>query len=230
MSNLKRRDFIRTGFSLGTLLLLPDWSVKAAPIDLPNVLIIGDSISIGYTPFVRSFLADKAMVYRPEENCTGTQWGIKKIDEWLKGRKYDVIHFNFGLHDLKHVDAQTGKDSIKASDPLQSDLETYSRNLNHIIAKLKATGARLIFATTTPVPDHPNPPLRDAHQPKRYNKTAKKIMKVHGIAIDDLYNFALPQIKQIQLPNDVHYTKEGYSVLAQQVTKSILKELNRLSK
>lgn len=221
--NFKRRDFIKAGFTFGALMLLPKLKVMAINNTLPNVLIIGDSISIGYTPFVRELLEGKAMVYRPDGNCLGTAWGVKNIDQWLIGRKYDIIHFNFGLHDLKHVDAETGKDSIKPEDPLQSDINTYANNLNSIITKLKATGAKLIFATTTPVPKKPNPPLRDDFQPKRYNKVAKKIMKKQKIAIDDLYNFALPQLKQIQLTNDVHYTKEGYHTLAQQVTSSILK-------
>lgn len=73
---------------------------------LPRVLLIGDSISIGYTLAVRELLADKANVHRPPTNCGPTIQGVKQIDAWLGDGRWDVIHFNFGLHDLKIMDEQ----------------------------------------------------------------------------------------------------------------------------
>jgi hypothetical protein len=55
----------------------------------------------------------------------------------------------------------------------------------------------------------------------RYNAVAKKIMDQNGIVIDDLYAFCLPQQKELQLPANVHFSPEGYNVLAGQVVKSI---------
>ena len=78
-----------------------------APIkDDPNlarVLLIGDSISIGYTLAVRELLEGKANVHRPPTNCGPTTRGLEQIDAWLGDKKWDVIHFNFGLHDLKYL-------------------------------------------------------------------------------------------------------------------------------
>src|SRR5512133_119554 len=71
---------------------------------LPRVLLIGDSISMGYTLPVRTLLAGKANVHRPPENCGDTARGVKSLDKWLGDGKWDVIHFNFGLHDLKYLD------------------------------------------------------------------------------------------------------------------------------
>ena len=75
-----------------------------APVEdtpgLPRVLLIGDSISIGYTLPVRELLKGKANVHRIPGNGGPTTNGLKNLDEWLAG-KWDVIHFNFGLHDLK---------------------------------------------------------------------------------------------------------------------------------
>src|SRR5258708_38523820 len=71
---------------------------------LPRVLIIGDSISIGSTDPVRELLHGKANVHRISENGGPTSNGVKKIDQWLGGgkdAKWNVIIFNFGLHDLK---------------------------------------------------------------------------------------------------------------------------------
>ena len=71
---------------------------------LPRILLIGDSISMGYTPLVREAFAGKANVHHPPENCEDTGRGLAHLDDWLGEKKWDVIHFNFGLHDLKYVD------------------------------------------------------------------------------------------------------------------------------
>ena len=86
-----------------------------APVEdvagLPRVLIIGDSISIGYHVPLREALKGKANVHRPATNCGPTTRGVEQIEQWLgsdnseKG-KWDVIHFNFGLHDVRHFDDQ----------------------------------------------------------------------------------------------------------------------------
>ena len=72
------------------------------PVDnpaLPRVLIIGDSISIGYTPRVRKLLKGKANVHRPKTNCRWSAFGNEKILDWIGNSKWDLIHFNFGLWD-----------------------------------------------------------------------------------------------------------------------------------
>ena len=149
---------------------------------LPNVLILGDSISIGYTSHVKQLLRENANVFRPTnakgkpENCAGTVNGVKQIDRWLaaEGGKWNVIHFNFGLHDLKRVNAKTKKNSNNPDDPHQSNPELYEKQLSQIVTKLLATKAKLIFATTTPVPAGGVKPHRDVNDPERYNEIAKK--------------------------------------------------------
>ena len=76
---------------------------------LPRVLIIGDSISIGYTSPTRKLLAGKANVHRIPENGGPSDNGTKKIKQWLGDSKWDVIHFNWGLHDIK---LGTGKHQV----------------------------------------------------------------------------------------------------------------------
>jgi len=192
-----------------------------------RVLILGDSISIGYTPFVQKMLADEMVVLRPmakngkAENCSGTKSGVANIDRWLliEGGKWDVIHFNWGLHDLKHeVD---GKVSTLATDPPQSTVEAYEKQLREIVTKLKATGAKLVFATTTPVPEGPLSPYRADADVVRYNEAALRVMKENGVAVDDLYAFVKPQEAKVQLPANVHFNPEGYKALAEAVVKSI---------
>ena len=203
-----------------------------------RVLILGDSISIGYMPFVKTLLQKEAFVTRPmqnaqrAENCAGTTNGVKQIDRWLKleGGDWDVIHFNFGLHDLKREDPKTGKPSSNPADPNQASPEAYEKQLEEVVKKLKATGAELIFATTTPVPEGKVSPHRDLADVEKYNALAKKIMKEHGVAINDLYALALPKLKEIQRPVNVHFTPAGSELLAKEVVKHIREALKESAK
>ena len=199
----------------------------------PRVLLLGDSISIGYTPFVQDMLKEEAVVVRPSrtnpkikkvanENCAGTNNGVQNIDRWLQldGGHWDVIHFNFGLHDLKRVDPKTGANSNNPDDPHQADPDTYEKQLREIVGKLKPTGAKLIFATTTPYPEGVKP-HRDVADAQRYNEIALKIMKENQIAVNDLYSLVKPRLKELQRPVNVHFTPEGSKFLAEAVAKQI---------
>lgn len=181
---------------------------------LPRVLLIGDSISIGYTEPVRLELKGKANVHRIPENGAATL-SVAKLDGWLGAGHWDVIHFNFGLHDVKYM--ENGERQVSPGD--------YEANLRAIVDRLQKTGARLIWASTTPVPDaRTNPPRKNADV-IAYNAAARKIMEERGIATDDLYSLVYPRLSELQLPANVHYTPEGYNVLARQVAEAILRAL-----
>lgn len=197
----------------------------------PQVLIIGDSISLGYTPVLQGMLYGKVDITRPANdgggwiNCEGTKKGVELIDDWLALGEFDVIHFNFGLHDLKHVDPETGRNSNDPSHPQQSTVAEYEENLRSIVAKLKASGATLIFATTTPFPDKPGGPLRRADQPEKYNHVALQIMSENEIQVNDLHGFTLPRMEELLLPNNVHFRPTANLQLADQVANQILSAL-----
>ncbi|GAB3925814.1 SGNH/GDSL hydrolase family protein [Larkinella terrae] len=221
MKNVSRRTFLQTigaacGLTLGASNLLAQTAAE-----LPRVLILGDSISVGYTPVVKQLLEGKAVVSRPAENCQGTKLGVQRIDQWIGSEPWTVIHFNFGLHDLKHVDPVTGINSNKPDDPHQSDLKQYEANLKIIVERLKVTGAKLIFATSTPYPDLPEGPYRKAEDVLKYNEVARKIMKKNKIRINDLYSAVLPELATLQLPSNVHFKPEGNRFLGQKVTDVI---------
>ncbi len=207
------------------------WAFTPDPA-LPNVLILGDSISVGYTRDVRTRLAGRANVFRPmtangngPENCQGTTLGLQKIDTWLEGRKWNVIHFNWGLHDLKHVKvAGSAENSNEATDPLQAPLPVYADNLRQIVTKLKATGARLVFATTTPVAPKTTAPLRSPAAPPVYNATALAIMQANGVRVNDLFSLGA-SVPHTQLPQNVHYSAPGLTTLGEAVARVIDEEL-----
>lgn len=181
---------------------------------LPRVLLIGDSISIGYTLPTRELLRGKANVHRIPVNGGPTIRGVQSLAEWLGDGKWDVIHFNWGLHDLKMDEA--GKHQVP--------LNEYEENLTQLVKQLKATGAKLIWCSTTPVPEGCSPPRKE-EDVLAYNAAAKKIMDANGIALNDLHAFALPRLKEIQRPANVHFSPAGSKVLAEAVAKVIQEAL-----
>jgi lysophospholipase L1-like esterase len=182
------------------------WDYVQDDPKLPRVLLIGDSVSRGYTLAVRKALAGKANVHRAPENCGPTANGLKKLDIWLDGGKWDVIHFNFGIHD-------------RATPPAD-----YEKRLQEIVTRLKATGAKVIWASTTPIPpdvkNAKDGPAEAAAIVER-NKIAAQVMEKNGVAIDDLFTFITPQVGKVQNPQDVHFNGEGYDLLGGKVAGSI---------
>jgi len=159
---------------------------KPAKGNLPRVLIIGDSISIGYTPAVQKLLEGKAVVAYNPGNAGHTGRGLEHLDEWLGPGNWDVIHFNWGLWDLAYrPNGSKTRRLDKVNGTRTWSLKEYQDHLRKLVQRLKATGAKLIWATITPVPE--GEPGRFQGDEVRYNAAAEKIMKNNGIAVDDLY-------------------------------------------
>lgn len=183
------------------------WDYVADVPGLPRALIIGDSVSRGYTLPVRHALAGRVNVHRAPENCGPTDRALQKLDVWLGDGHWDVIHFNFGIHDR-------GKSE-----------DAYRTNLDQVVERLQKTGAKLIWARTTPAPDGPNAENFTAEKCDKLNRVADDVMHRHDIPIDDLYNEVLPRQKELQQTNNVHFTDAGYEVLGQKVAGTILSSL-----
>jgi acyl-CoA thioesterase-1 len=124
-----------------------------------------------------------------------------------------VRHFD---DQAKATDADKGHRQVSDAD--------YEKNLEQLVARMKKTGAKLIFCTTTPVPV--GSAGRVQGDEVKYNEIALRVMKKHGVAIDDLYAFALPRLSEIQLPANVHFKPEGSKQLAAHVAANILKILD----
>lgn len=221
-----------------TLKLLPNENKKKprrpknnafSPVEddpnLPRVLIIGDSISIGYTLPVREMLKGVANVHRPPVNCASTKHGINGIEDWVGNKKWDVIHFNWGLHDLKYMgpNGENLADPQLNSSSQQVPIDEYVKNLQRLVLYLKKTKAELIWRNTTPVPIGAKG--RVVGDSKKYNDAAQEIMSHYSIETNDLYQFAKDNWDKVGRKADVHFTPEGSKELAKLVAKSIRKKL-----
>jgi lysophospholipase L1-like esterase len=179
------------------------WDYVPDDPKLPRVLLIGDSVSRGYTLAVRAALAGRANVHRAPENCGGTSRALTKLEVWLGEGKWDVIHFNFGIHDRA---TPTGE---------------YAKRLEQIIARLRQTGATLVWASTTPIPDDPAQKQTAASIVER-NEIAAAVMARHRIPVDDLFGAVLPRVDELRLPApNVHFKESGYDFLGQAAATAI---------
>ena len=216
----------------------PPVAKEFAPIvddpKLPRVLLIGDSVSVAYTLDVRKNLAGIANVHRIAANggSTRTALGDYGLVRWLKpGEKWDVIHFNEGLHDLSYrfPDDRDKNDKGEYASPTNGgrpnvSLEQYEKNLRLIVARLRQTGAKLIFASTTPVPESDAAKyVKDSELP--YNAVAKKVMAEEGVTWNDLWAVVKPRQAELQGKRNVHFMASGSAVLAKQVAEAVAREL-----
>lgn len=183
------------------------WDFVADNPALPRVLLIGDSISRAYTVGVRTALAGRANVHRAPENCGPTANGLRKLDLWLGEGKWDVIYFNFGIHDRA------------------TPIADYEKRLEQIITRLQQTGARIIWASTTPIP--PDPAKKQSPESiVERNAVAARLAQKHGLTVDDLFTVITPHLADTQRPNDVHFNARGYEILAAQVAATIAAALS----
>lgn len=181
------------------------WDYVKDDPNLLRVLLIGDSISRGYTVATRKVVAGKIKLHRAPANCGSTAVGLRNLDLWLGDGKWDLIHFNFGIHDQR------------------TKPEDYAKRLEQITERLEATGAKLIFANSTPLPEGAEKYQHGAC--KRLNAVAAEIMERHNIPINDLYGAMLPVLDKYQNPGDCHFGGEGYVFMGDLVAKRILAEL-----
>ena len=206
---------------LATAQRLPGpWDEVQDDPNLPRVLLLGDSISIGYTTPTRMMLQGQANVHRARGNCGPTILGLEKLNEWLGKKKWDVIHFNFGLHDLKYIDENKQRVRVPEEGTIQVSQEQYTENLKKLVERLQQTGAKLIWCTTTPVPEKAHG--RIAGDAGVYNKLAAEVIEAAGeIETNDLHAFCTPRLTDLQIPRNVHFTPEGSRQLALQVVSKL---------
>jgi len=187
--------------------------------DRPQALIIGDSISIGYTPLVEQELAGEFAVRHNEGNASDSRNIIAMLDDYLAAdADAQLVHLNCGLHDIKLAVGGRGH---------QVPLHEYRENLNETATRLRAAGRQLVWAMTTPVLDQRH---RATHQVfHRHNKdvlarnaVAGEIMAQAGAAINDLYAAVNSDDPELCIGDDgVHMTEAGSKLLGAAVARAV---------
>ena len=175
----------------------------------PRALLIGDSISMGYTPHVAELLDAEAEVRHNPGNASDTDNTLASLDDWL---------------------AEMPADVVRQSRDHQVPLERYRANLARIVDRLKRTGAALIWASTTPVIDDRHQAVKDFDRYNRdveaYNAAAGEVMAAAGVPTDDLHAAALTAgIEAVLTPDGVHFTDQGYRMLAEVVADCLRRYL-----
>lgn len=203
-------------------LLRPTVSAEPSP-PLPVVVLLGDSIRLGYAPLVAERLAGRATVVSPAANGGDSATLLRGLEEWAIRQRPAVVHFNCGLHDLKRS---------KTTGRHQMELTQYEGNLKQVVARLqKEATASLVFANTTPVLDARHAARkaefdRFEADVERYNTAAVSVMKACGVPVNDLH-WVVEQsgVEKLLNADGVHYTPAGSAILAEAVADSVLRQL-----
>lgn len=175
----------------------------------PTVLIIGDSISIGYTPTIEAALEPAYDVVHNPCNAMTSAWTAQNIDTWLASRdSFEAITWNNGLWDI--ADWENVSDS------------DYAANLHSIAQKIKAKTAHPLFILTTEV--LVGTPNRENADVVNRNNIARDVMLEEGIPVLDLYSISQTIVDEHVSADDVHFTDAGSQVLGE----AVLDKLNEL--
>lgn len=193
---------------------------------LPKVVLLGDSIRLGYAPLVAERLRGRVVVVSPEFNGGDSASILRNLDAWVIREKPVLVHFNCGLHDLK-VDRQAKTHQVETAQ--------YQANLREIVTRIrKETEAGLVFANTTPIDDARHARRGAAFDRfqadvQRYNAAANAVMRDLGVPVHDLHWIVQQGGPERMLRTDgTHYTPEANERLADAVTDCILRQLSVL--
>lgn len=192
---------------------------------MKKVLLLGDSIRMGYDEIVQELLKDECEVYFDKDNGRFTIYTLEQIHQLYKTHDhFDVVHWNNGYWDMD-IESPTGEPLVP--------LEDYMRYLRRIIHTLRAYGAQVIFATTTPIFEDGNAAdiqtgvnLRFKDEwVRHYNAAAKIVMEDENVPVNDLYELCLQGEGYYKCADRLHLTPQGYQKCAKQVCDHIRRYL-----
>ena len=156
---------------------------------MKKVILLGDSIRMGYDKYVKDALAGVAEVYYPEENCKFAQYLLRFVHDWKATGKWptdaDIVHWNAGLWDVLEL---YGEEPMTGEAQYAEMIARIDRQLRRLFPK-----AKIIFATSTSVQEEKYRPefKRRNETIARYNDIAIKALEESNCLINDLYGLSL---------------------------------------
>ncbi|MHC4252732.1 MAG: SGNH/GDSL hydrolase family protein [Planctomycetota bacterium] len=189
--------------------------------------MLGDSITMHYSPFVITLLAEQAEVHRCKENSS---WSGRLLKELLTGMldaedcKWDIVWFNVGNWDITPATARfirKNPDWGFKDGEAKTSLTDYEKNLAELIRRIRehSPSVKLVFCTTTHIPQV------TARTVEQYNRVAAKVMKKHDVPIFDLYSATKPHVDLLLYKNNTHFSKVANQRLLAPHIASVLKSL-----
>jgi GDSL-like Lipase/Acylhydrolase family len=183
------------------------WEVRPAHPNaaLPNVLLIGDSITRNYFPEVARRLGEKANVYLLATSaCVGDSRLPHQITDFstMEAVRFDLVHFNNGMHGWFYTETQYKEAFPAFLQAIQS----------------AAPDAQLVWATTTPVRADATTGATNPRIDAR-NAIAKSFIEGQGIVTDDQHKLMMHHLDTYQ--DSVHFNKYGAEEQAAQVASVI---------
>ncbi len=186
---------------------------------MKKILVIGDSISMGYTPHLAAAVAGRATATHPPENCGHSRFVRERIETWVGAGGWDVITVNAGLHDIRRS---------RPNGTLQVPLAEYRDNMENVLSFVTNQARNVIWVTTTPVLEERQRVAQsfdrlnsDIHA---YNAAARAIAEALSLPVCDLHGWVLAQGAAETLRQDgVHLTDEGYAGAAGYLVAAIEK-------
>ncbi|MBP5666066.1 MAG: SGNH/GDSL hydrolase family protein [Clostridia bacterium] len=193
---------------------------------MKRVLLLGDSIRMGYDEYVKELLTGEfEVVYDDADNGRFAAYTLWQANQFFRhcGR-FDVVHWNNGYWDM-NVEAPM----VEAIHPVPE----YVHFLGRILAEIRRNGAVPVFATSTPIlSEEAAQAVMKEGIPRtfyknewvvEYNKAAVDFMEREGVAVNDLYSLCLESPTYYKCPDLLHLTQEGYKRCAEQTAAAIRK-------
>lgn len=183
----------------------------------PKVLLLGDSIRCSYQQTVADLLGETADVVGPAENGQFALYTLHSAHRWMEELGTpDVVHWNNGIHDVGHNPGRA---------PVQIPIDDYARNIGFIAQLLLDTGAKVIWATTTPV--HPDRAFLDSEWSWRneeidaYNAAALNVVEPLGLPVNDLHALVAADPDTLLCDDQLHLSEKGIARCAQAVAETV---------
>ena len=191
---------------------------------MKNIVLIGDSIRMGYDKYVKDSLKEVANVFYPDENCRFAEYTLRFLHEWKAkgewGDDIDLVHWNAGLWDVIEL---FDDEPLSTPEYYENAIKRIDKRIRMLFPK-----AKVVFATSTAVLDGKFGYEFKRHNAiiEKYNSIALKALENTGTVINDLYSLTKDCPEKYHSDAVHYYTDEGRECIGGRVLSVICKELS----